>query len=357
MSVAFNSGPSAAPLARMIAAFVASRAGRPPSAGSRDGGGGGIRDRGIRAAAMSSIPNGLWRDRGGTLDITSAQNPKVKLMRSFHKRRTRDDGGKILAEGHRLVCDLIEGGLTPTLVIVSPEALRASPGPRLQAALETLSADIVAVAPAEVVQRCCDTVTSQGVVALVERPVLPLPPTMQTVLICDGIQDPGNLGTLVRTAAGLGADAVVLTGSCVDYWAPKTVRASMGASFRLPSLRLESWQEVVELMRARGIRMYAADGGARLSHFDADWTSPSALVVGAEARGLSDAARLELESGGIAGVSVPLGGGVESLNAAVAGAIVLGEAQRQRLVAERHVGVRGGRGATGDGELSGAVSQ
>ncbi|CAM9691336.1 unnamed protein product [Ectocarpus sp. 4 AP-2014] len=356
MSVAFNSGPSAAPLARMIAAFVASRAGRPPSASSRDGGGG-IRDRGIRAAAMSSLPHGLWRDRGGTLDITSAQNPKVKLMRSFHKRRTRDDGGKILAEGHRLVCDLIEGGLTPTLVIVSPEALRASPGPRLQAALETLSADVVAVAPAEVVQRCCDTVTSQGVVALVERPVLPLPPTMQTVLICDGIQDPGNLGTLVRTAAGLGADAVVLTGSCVDYWAPKTVRASMGASFRLPSLRLESWQEVVGLMRARGIRMYAADGGARLSHFDADWTSPSALVVGAEARGLSDAARLELESGGIAGVSVPLEGGVESLNAAVAGAIVLGEAQRQRLVAGRHVRVGGGGRVTGDGELSGAVSQ
>ncbi|CAN0226554.1 unnamed protein product, partial [Hapterophycus canaliculatus] len=70
-----------------------------------------------------------------------------------------------------------------------------------------------------------------------------------TVLICDGIQDPGNLGTLVRTAAGLGVDALVLTGSCVDYWAPKTVRASMGASFRLPSLRLESWREVAGEMR------------------------------------------------------------------------------------------------------------
>lgn len=72
------------------------------------------------------------------------------------------------------------------------QALQASPGPRLQAALETLSADVVAVAPSEVVQRCCDTVTSQGVVALVHRPALPLPPTMQTVLICDGIQDPGE---------------------------------------------------------------------------------------------------------------------------------------------------------------------
>ena len=76
---------------------------------------------------------------------------------------------------------------------LAPQALRASPGPRLQAALETLSADLVAVAPADVVQRCCDTVTSQGVVALVERPVLPLPSTLQTVLICDGIQDPGTL--------------------------------------------------------------------------------------------------------------------------------------------------------------------
>lgn len=71
------------------------------------------------------------------------------------------------------------------------KALRASPGPRLQTALETLDANIVSVAAAEVVQRCCDTVTSQGVVALVDRPVLPLPTTLRTVLICDGIQDPG----------------------------------------------------------------------------------------------------------------------------------------------------------------------
>lgn len=88
-------------------------------------------------------------------------------------------------------------------------------------------------------------------------------------------------------------------------------------------------------MRTRGVQMYAAEGNADLSHFDADWTSPSALVVGAEARGLSDAARQGLDNGEVVGVSVPLEGGVESLNAAVAGAIVLGEAQRQRAVAQR----------------------
>lgn len=94
---------------------------------------------------------------------------------------------------------------------------------------------------------------------------------------------------------------------------------------------------IEELMRSRSVRMYAADGGATLSHFDADWISPSALVVGAEARGLGVDARRGLESGEVVGVSIPLAGGVESLNAAVAGSIVLGEAQRQRTMAERSV--------------------
>lgn len=89
------------------------------------------------------------------------------------------------------------------------------------------------------------------------------------------------------------------------------------------------------LMRSHGLRMYAADGEASLSYFDADWTFPSALVVGGEARGLGDDARRGLERGEVVGVSVPLEGGVESLNAAVAGAIVLGEAQRQRAMGER----------------------
>lgn len=102
-------------------------------------------------------------------------------------------------------------------------------------------------------------------------------------------------------------------------------------------------------MQTRGVRMYAAEGGAGLSHFDADWTAPSALVVGAEARGLGDAARRGLESGEVVGVSIPLEGSVESLNAAVAGAIVLGEAQRQRALAARLVVGEGAGGAAARG--------
>ena len=96
--------------------------------------------------------------------------------------------------------------------------------------------------------------------------------------------------------------------------------------------------------------MYAAEGSASVSYYDADWTSPSALVVGAEARGLGDAARQGLESGEILGVSVPLDAGVESLNAAVAGAIVLAESQRQRAMAQRLAG--GGVGSGGGGAVA-----
>lgn len=98
-------------------------------------------------------------------------------------------------------------------------------------------------------------------------------------------------------------------------------------------------------MQMRNVRMFAAEGGASLSHFDADWTAPSALVVGAEARGLSDVARVGLDNGQVTGVSVPLEGGVESLNAAVAGAVVLGEAQRQRTISARGSTRPGGRPA------------
>lgn len=374
MSVAFNGGPSGPRLASMVTSFfiarqrpmhIVGRVRRLAADGDRSQrrhslgmASGTWHDRFVDGSGLDSrLGAALWRADGleqglnRQLDVTSVQNSKVKLMRSFHKRRTREEQGKVLVEGHRLVCDLIEGGLSPELVLVSPEALTAAPGRRLQAALEALSADVVAVSTQEIVQRCCDTVTAQGVVALVAKPMTPLPDTLQTILVCDGIQDPGNLGTLVRTAAGLGADAVVVTGTCVDYWGPKTLRSSMGAAFRLPSLRLETWDEVVELMTAHGVQMYAAEGSAMLSYIDADWTVPSALVVGAEAEGLGSDTRRGLEGGQVVGVRIPLVADVESLNAAVAGAIVLGEAQRQRAVAQQGLGAgsrEGGMVATSD---------
>eukprot|EP00611_Tribonema_gayanum_P002742 TRINITY_DN12078_c0_g1_i1.p1 TRINITY_DN12078_c0_g1~~TRINITY_DN12078_c0_g1_i1.p1 ORF type:complete len:336 (-),score=70.61 TRINITY_DN12078_c0_g1_i1:50-1057(-) len=274
----------------------------------------------------------LWRppNSGDLLDITSPTNPRIKYIRTLHKRKTRDSEGRALLEGCRLVTDALEAGLSPDLVLVSPEALASPGGSALSALLQRLSSDVVCLASGDCVARACDTVSPQGVVAVVARPLLPLPETVRLALVLDGVSDPGNMGTLVRTAAALGVDAVVMTGACVDLWSPKALRASMGAAFRVPSVAMGTWHEARELLRARGLALYAADGSAATAHWEVPWSQPSALVVGSEAEGLSQAAREDLERGDITGIRIPLSNGVESLNAAVAGAIVLGEAQRQR---------------------------
>ncbi|KAG5186178.1 tRNA/rRNA methyltransferase [Tribonema minus] len=271
----------------------------------------------------------LWRPPGSgdLLDITSPTNPRIKTL---HKRKSRDSEGRVLVEGCRLVTDALKAGLSPDLVLVSPEALASPGGSALSALLQRLSSDVVCLASGDCVARACDTVSPQGVVAVVARPLLPLPETVRLALVLDGVSDPGNMGTMVRTAAALGVDAVVMTGACVDLWSPKALRASMGAAFRVPSVATGTWRETRELLQARGLALYAADGGAATAHWEVPWSKPSALVVGSEAEGLSQAAREDLDRGVITGIRIPLSNGVESLNAAVAGAIVLGEAQRQR---------------------------
>ncbi|CAM9688382.1 unnamed protein product [Chrysoparadoxa australica] len=196
--------------------------------------------------------------------------------------------------------------------------------------------------------RASETVTPQGVLAIVNKPSLAWPGSVGLdgsashglTLVLDGIGEPGNLGTLCRTGAALGVDGIILLHQCVDVWGPKALRSSMGASFRVPITTADSWQEAKEFLNSKGTKnVYAADGAASARHFDIDWTQPTALVIGSEAAGLSDAVMDDMKredksatAGGchVAGVGIPLASGIESLNAAAAGAVILGEACRQR---------------------------
>ena len=169
----------------------------------------------------------------------------------------------------------------------------------------------------------------------------PTPPHAHTplLLICDRLSDPGNLGTLLRAAAAAGADAALLAPGCVDAFNPKVIRGGMGAHFRLQIESLD-WNQITE--RANGLSVRLADSQSAIGHRPsaighrpsairhdlADWTLPSALIIGSEADGPSDSARaLAAET-----VFIPMPGGTESLNAAMAGVIVLFEAVRQRGV-------------------------
>ncbi len=266
--------------------------------------------------------------------LTSKANPKIQLIKKLHSRRQREKSGLMLLEGHRLVIDALDAGFAPDFVLLHDGAVEdAAEGARLRAAL-AVSGSPVLRAPEALVAEASDTTTPQGVLAVVRCEPLPLPASPSLVLVCDSVADPGNLGTLLRSAAGAGADAALLTSGCSDAWGLKALRAGMGAQLRLPVRSGLAWADAAAQLRAWGCAPRAADASARRAHFDVDWRRPSALVVGSEAHGLSPEVRGECEL-----VAIPLGGGgaaeqqaaLESLNAAVAGSVVLFEAQRQRL--------------------------
>lgn len=264
--------------------------------------------------------------------ITSASNDKLKLIKKLHSRRQREKAGLILLEGHRLVLDALEAGLSPRFVLCTDAALSdAREGNRLHDALGA-SKSTVLRASVDLFNGVSDTTTPQGVLGVFSTPELPLPSKPSLVLVCDAVSDPGNLGTLLRSAAGAGVCAALLTPGCSDAWGPKALRAGMGAQCRLP-IRQHTWQEIAEVLSTWGCVAYAADAAGQMAHFEVDWRAPSALVVGSEAHGLSDEAR---NHPSVSFCRIPMvtpgaGQGVESLNAAVAGSVVLFEAARQRL--------------------------
>lgn len=257
--------------------------------------------------------------------VTSPSNARLKLLRKLHARRQREKHGLVLLEGHRLVLDAVAAGLEPEFVVLHDGARTSE----VDAALRPLGPERVLRAPAELVASLSDTETPQGILAAVPLRARPLPAAPTLVLVCDGVSDPGNLGTLLRSAAGAGVGACLLTPGCCDPMGLKALRAGMGAQFRLPVHGAESWEAIATDLASWGCQTFAADAGGALAHFDVDWCAPAALVVGSEAHGLSETVRADPR---VTTCSIPADG-VESLNAAVAGSVILFEARRQRSVA------------------------
>ncbi len=252
--------------------------------------------------------------------LQSVSNPRVKYVRALQRRKQRDVERKIVLEGHRLVLDAVRAGYELHELFYTADALKRAPS--LTPAFNACAKRATLVSE-KVMASMSDTVTPQGAIAVIARPSFTLPKAGSLVLLLDSVQDPGNTGTLVRAAAGAGADAVLLTRGCADVWANKTLRAGMGAQLRIPTLSSVSWDDVDRL----NMRVCVADGGeASVDYSKVDWTIPSVLVVGSEAKGPSEEARRRADKV----VRIPMHNQVESLNAAVAGSVILFEAMRQK---------------------------
>lgn len=259
---------------------------------------------------------------------TSKDGTLLTTIRDLARRRGRERRGLALAEGIRLVEEALAAGTPVRGAVISP-ALEGTPrGQALKLALWELGVRLVEVAPAEL-DALADTEHPQGVVAVVEPRVwaladVPTPPGA-VVLVLDAVQDPGNVGTMLRTALGLGAAGVVALKGTAELSNPKVLRGSMGAGFRLPAVASDAGA-LLDWVAERGVELWvaAADGEPLSGRGDRARRPPLALVLGNEGAGVGPTVAAAARRR----VAIPLAPGVESLNVAVAAGILLHEVTR-----------------------------
>jgi len=247
-------------------------------------------------------------------------------VRSLRQRKSRDAEGLFLAEGVRAVEDLLASAL-PLRLAVAASSLGDTP--RGRALLQAVAAQGVPLRETDerALAALADTETPQGILAVAQIPsagldALRVDADPAILLVLDAVQDPGNLGTLARTAEALGAAGLVLLPGTVDPWNPKSVRAAMGSTFRLPVAQA-GWDALAPWLAERGIEILAAVVGGE--PLDEAPPRRAALVLGNEGAGVGDQTRARA----LRAVGIPLRGRAESLNVAAAGAILLYELLRQ----------------------------
>lgn len=259
--------------------------------------------------------------------ITSKTNTKIKqVMQWQSKARERKSAGIFLAEGFKMYEEAPEESVRE--VYVSEAAVeKARSQPAVWDKLCRTGYEIVA---GDIFCRMSDTQAPQGILCVVRRPEYSLNQLLQArkplLMVLENLQDPGNLGTIVRTGEGAGITGVIMNKGTVDIYNPKTIRATMGSVYRVPFVYEDDLRETVKRLRGCGIRSYAAHLGGEKNYDELSFREGAAFLIGNEGNGLSDEL-LELADDYL---RIPMEGQVESLNASVAAAVLMYEAHRQR---------------------------
>ncbi len=248
-----------------------------------------------------------------------------KTIRSLSSRKGREERGLFLVEGVRLVEEAFDAGAKVELILTSPRAFATERGLNLLNIVKSRGLPHWETDEQKFC-RLAATETPQGVLAIVRQPVWEFHPQVNTGLwvITDGLQDPGNLGTIIRTAEAAGVAGIILTKGTVDPFNPKTLRATMGSVFRVPLFIDPGDLSLVRVLQQH-VALVAALLEADLNYDEANLANPVAIVVGNEGQGISDNLRRIVNFH----VRIPMFGEVESLNVAVAAAILLYESRRQ----------------------------
>lgn len=259
--------------------------------------------------------------------ITSIRNPKIQWVRKLQAQsRFRREEAAFVVEGVRLVEEALNSNWDILLALHTQGLDRR--GQKLFRELETRRTPVIEVT-SKVFGTVSDTQTPQGILGVVGLPEMHVPDRADFLLVADSVRDPGNMGTILRTAAAASVGAVLLTPGTVDAYSPKVVRAAMGAHFYLPVLGAE-WTEIRKYLssksKAGAYKIYLADAAGGKVYTRADFTTPTALIIGGEALGAGAQAHELMHER----LHIPMPGDIESLNVAIAAAILIFEVVRQR---------------------------
>ena len=260
--------------------------------------------------------------------ITSVSNKKVKQIVQWQTRsKDRKKDGIFLAEGFKmfeeapkeLICEVY---LSEDAAQKAEQSKDGIWNKLQQTGFETVTG--------EVFERMSDTRTPQGILTVLKQPSYRLEDLLELnnglYVILENLQDPGNLGTIIRTGEGAGITGVIMSRQTVDLFNPKTIRSTMGSIYRVPFVYTDDLAGVIALMQQKGIRCYAAHLKGSTYYDSLSFKEPTAFMIGNEGNGLSD----EIASKADAYLKIPMEGSVESLNASIATALLIYEAHRQR---------------------------
>lgn len=255
--------------------------------------------------------------------ITSTGNSQVKRLLQLQKKsKARNEEKVFLVEGLRMFMEVPEERVQKVYI---SETLYNKKKQELK--LEKFSIEVLSDA---VFQHVSDTKTPQGILCVVNQKEYDLEAVLNAenphFMVLDNLQDPGNLGTIVRTAEAAGVDAVFLSKESVDIYNPKTIRSTMGSIYRMPIIYVEDLQELLERFKQKEIKSYAAHLEGKNTYDKEDYQRGTAILIGNEGNGL----REEISRSADVWVRIPMEGKVESLNAAIAASVLMFEVYRQR---------------------------
>lgn len=283
--------------------------------------------------------------------ITSGQNELIKEVKALKSRKFREEKGLFFIEGLKFVREALNENADIVRVFVSEQFAGSDRGKaflsqeiqenhlrtskrkqenRPHASEDRTHASIVLV-PDRLFSELSDTQSPQGILAVLKSKISSIHDLLDAgslFIVLDSLQDPGNMGTIIRTADASGFAGIVVSEGSVDVYNPKVLRSTMGSVFRVPVAYCDNLEEVMRIFRSKGITIYAAHLSGRINCFEADLSENAAVIIGNESGGIRDALLPFVDIL----VKIPMVGNAESLNASVAAAIFMYESVRQRMV-------------------------